>query len=185
MAGDDHRRQCWVRGNSRPFWLALPLPLAALGVGVWMVTRGSGWTALSGCFIAAGGAILVSGLWGAIRTPRIACDGERLLLYLRFGAPIGVPVELAEGFLRGQGPTMAGPTAKEEPDQQPQTANLVLRIAERAAEWQQVEVEPRLAQWCGGYVTIRGAHCEPITVELVRGLNQRLTERRRALRETR
>jgi hypothetical protein len=53
---------------------------------------------------------------------------------------------------------------------------LVIRIAESAADWQHVEVKPQLGSWCGGYVTVRGTWCEPLSISLVNRLNQRLAE---------
>ena len=59
---------------------------------------------------------------------------------------------------------------------QPQTVNLVARLSQRHTEWAQQEVKPALGSWCDGYVTIRGAWCEPLNGELIRKLNRRLKE---------
>ena len=55
-----------------------------------------------------------------------------------------------------------------------QVAQLGIRIAERATDWAEVAVKPALGKWCGGYVTIYGTWCEPLSLELVKQLNARL-----------
>ena len=121
----------------------------------------------------AAGALLAIGLTTAgflmnqLRRPRIAfCDGE-VRFYLRGGRPIAVPVEIVEAFFAGQGPAHLPAVAK-----QPQTVNLVARLSQRHTEWARHEVKPALGSWCDGYVTIRGAWCEPLNGELIRKLNK-------------
>jgi hypothetical protein len=83
-----------------------------------------------------------------------------------------VPIELVECFLLGQGPTwLPGKKyAKTE------TVTLVVRLAERAVEWSHRSTHPMLGTWCDGYITIRGTWCEPLSLDLVNRLNQRLAE---------
>ena len=83
-----------------------------------------------------------------------------------------VPIEIVECFFLGQGaselPKLQG--------REPETQNVVIRLAESASEWKHRDVRPSFGQWCEGYITIRGAWCEPITPELMKRLNQRLVE---------
>jgi hypothetical protein len=53
---------------------------------------------------------------------------------------------------------------------------VVVRLAESATDWKHREVRPAFGQWCEGYITLRGAWCEPITREVMQGLNRRLAE---------
>jgi hypothetical protein len=106
------------------------------------------------------------------RQPRLAYDGRDLLVYLRSGGPIAVPIELVECFLLSSGlrelPGRPGRTL--------QIAQLSVRLSQRATEWAQVDVKPALGKWCGGCITIYGAWCEPLSIELVSRLNARLAE---------
>ncbi len=63
----------------------------------------------------------------------------------------------------------------------PETSTVVVRIAERALDWHQRPVKTMLGQWCGGYITVRGTWCEPITAELIQRLNHRLVDVQREL----
>ncbi|HWB08537.1 MAG TPA: hypothetical protein VG826_04910 [Pirellulales bacterium] len=108
-------------------------------------------------------------LWQS-RQARLACDGRRLLVNLGTARPVAVGLEFVEGFLLGQGPSFL--PGKE----QAEVANLVVRLAERADEWERVEVNRQLGSWCGHYITIRGTWCEPLSVDLANRLNARLAE---------
>jgi len=173
-------RETWLRTNTRLIGVAAVWPVLFAVAGLPVATglfgmpsspwlRGLGWLMLG--FAACGMAFLI---WQAGR-PRLARDGDYLLVYLRVGAPIRLPLDVAEGFLLGQGPSFlpgqrgAGAVVK----------TIVIRLAERAAEWAQLEVKPEFGSWCGHYITIRGTWCEPISLELVKRLNERLTEVRR------
>jgi hypothetical protein len=102
------------------------------------------------------------------RQPRLAYDGGHLLVYLRAGGPIAVPIEYVECFLLGSGLRDLGG------GHQLQVAQLGIRLAERASDWQHFEVKHALGKWCGGYITIHGAWCEPLGLDLVHRLNARL-----------
>lgn len=118
-----------------------------------------------------GGAIMLGILLNELRKPRIAYGNGQVLFYVRRGAPIAVPVEIVEGFLIGQGPAELPIMS-----QQPKAMNLVARLSQRHTEWAEQRVTSAIAEWCGGYVTLRGAWCEPLDNEVVRRLNRRLKE---------
>jgi hypothetical protein len=98
-----------------------------------------------------------------LRKPRLAYQDGELLVRLRSGAPIRVPIDVVEGFLLGRAPSLL----PGERHRQTETATLVIRIAAGAPQWHRVEVKPQLGKWCEGYVTIRGTWCEPLTLDLV------------------
>ena len=129
------------------------------------------WPTWIGGAMTALGVVLVGALVAQLRQPRISYHDGQLMFHLRSGQPIAIPVELVDAFFLGQGPF-------ELPGGQSggATVNLVARISQRATDWAQRDVKPALGQWCDGYVTIRGAWCEPLTGELVRRLNRRLRE---------
>jgi hypothetical protein len=107
-----------------------------------------------------------------LRRPRLAFGGGKLWIYLRWTGPIGVPIEYVEGFLLGQGESfLPGKHAA-----RMETRNLVIRLAERAEAWARVDVDRSLGSWCNHYVTIRGAWCEPLGVDVATRLNARLAE---------
>jgi hypothetical protein len=106
-----------------------------------------------------------------LRRPRIAFADGHVLFYLRGGPPVGVPVDVVESFFAGQGPAHLPAVSN-----QPQTVNLIARLAQRRTEWAQQDVKLALGKWAEGYVTIRGSWCEPIDTETIRRLNRRLKE---------
>ncbi len=106
--------------------------------------------------------------------PRLAVDGRHMLVYARLGRPVRVPLEYVEGFLlEKSGSGLPGRYGRR------QAWALVVRLAERAKEWEQVPVHPALAAWCRHYITLRGTWCEPLSVALVRKLNEQLADARR------
>jgi hypothetical protein len=116
-------------------------------------------------------------LW--LRTPRLACTPDELLVFLRGRQPIRVPIDLVECFFLGQAAsrivTPAGPSLE--------TRTVVVRLAERARRWHQRPVRRVLGRWCDGYIVIRGMWCEPISPELVNRMNAKLTEIKRHKKE--
>lgn len=167
----------WLRTNRRAI-LAIMVPVALVGLAGLTVALGalgmieSVWLRAAGWLLAVVTMIVVLILAIELRRPRMAYDGSRLLLYLRKGPPVRVPIEVVEAFLLGQAPAfLPGRDTKTN-----ETVTVVIRIAQRASEWSQREVEPALGSWCDGFITIRGTWCEPLTTELVQTLNTRLSD---------
>jgi hypothetical protein len=151
--------------------MALPAALAIVGltiaIGPWPpagLLRGVGWV------LAGLGGVLICLFFLQSRQPRIAYEAGHLLLHLRSGPPIRLPVELVQCAFLGAGPTQV-PGGGER-----RTANLVIRLDEKAADWTNVPVKPALGRWSDGYITIHGAWCEPLTLDVVQRLNLRLHE---------
>lgn len=133
------------------------------------------WPALVGAVLVVVTAVILAVLVWQWRRPRLAFEGGRLLVYLRWGSPVAVPIEFVEGFLLGQGPSFLPGRSFTRSE----TATLVIRLADRAESWHRIDVEPVLGSWCGGYVTIRGTWCEPLGLDLINRLNARLREAQR------
>ena len=155
-----------------------------LGVCLFLGMGAAGGSSAAGWWGSAarlpGYVVLVLAMMGAVvclagyAQPRLAVDGKHLLVYARLGSPIRVPLELVEGFLlEKSGSGLPGSLGRQ------QAWALVIRIAERAQEWERVSVHPALAAWCRHYITLRGTWCEPLSVALVRNLNERLAAARR------
>lgn len=172
-------REVWLKSNSRALLMSI-LPVALVETFALLVAVLGGFVFDNPVLMWCGGlvwvvsSIVLVGLVLQWSQPRIARDGEYVLLFVRGGLPVRVPLNLVEGFLLGQGPTMlAGPSHELE------TANLVIKLADKAEEFQKVEVKSTIASWCNSYVTIRGTWCEPLSVEIVNRLNMRLYEAKR------
>lgn len=168
-------REVWLRPNQRIIWFACIPPLMIVAAGAWLAARSNDanqitWRWLGLLVVVCGVAIIAMLLRQAVR-PRIAYEQGRVLFYLRNGLPIAVPAELVEAFFVGQGSAHVRGLSKKS-----KTVNLVARISQRHAEWRQQSVKHAIGNWSNGYVTVRGAWCEPLTDDIVRRLNRRLKE---------
>jgi hypothetical protein len=163
--------EVWLRPNRRALAMAV-VPAAAMALlGVALAQSVAPLIAIAGWVVVVLGIALIAGLLWQMRRPRIAFRDGHVLFYLRGGEPIALPVAFVEAFFVGQGPARL-PTAVNPAE----TVNLIARISQKAPQWAQVDVKPALGAWCDGYVTIRGAWCEPLTAEVIRRLNRRLRE---------
>lgn len=176
-------QKVWLRPNRRI--LLVPIVagglLALLGGYLALLLASAPWTGLVravGWLMLVAGTVAVAVNLYLLCRPRIGYRNGELLFYLRFGAPVSVPIEVVEAFFLGQGEARL-PYGKAHGAE---SINLVARLAERAVEWHRVEVLPALGQWCDGYVTICGTWCEPLGEEVARRLNHWLAETKRSLR---
>ncbi len=86
------------------------------------------------------------------------------------GRPFRVPVNVVECFFFSSGAgQVPGAAGKQLP-----LRNLVVRLAEKATEYHHRDVKPALGRWDDGYITVHGAWCEPLNLELVKRLNEQL-----------
>jgi hypothetical protein len=169
--------EVWLRGNPRPAAVALAASLvaAAIAAGAMVALRPPAWG------IAVVAAVCVVGLlaatafvWSAAR-PRLACRGGVVEVRL---APLGVqrvPLDVVECVFPGSQPVVAdsGDVAAR------RVNTLVLRLAERAAEWRTRPVAAAWGSWADGTVVFDGRWCEPLTPALAREISTRLLEARR------
>jgi len=172
--------EVWLKTNRRALALGMVVPAVILAAAL----AGLGWTVASGKnwlwqlpFVV----VVVIPLWMigellyALGRPRLGYEAGELLVFLEPTRPTRVPIDIVEVFFLGQGPSEL-PKLK---GREPETRNVVIRLAESAAEWKHRQVRPTFGHWCEGYITLRGAWCEPITPGLMRRLNNRLTEVKR------
>jgi hypothetical protein len=162
-----------LRPNLRVIYVGTALPAVLVIVGLTMAIgpwQPAGWLRAVGWIMAGLGGLLICLFALQSRQPRIAYEAGHLLLYLRSGPPIRLPVELAQCAFLGAGPTPLPGSGEM------RTANLVIRLDETAADWANIAVKPALGNWSDGYITIHGAWCEPLTLDVVQRLNLRLHE---------
>lgn len=164
--------EIWLHSNRRAHW---PLLVSALSFTVlacvftftlsdtltyrWLVW-GLAWTVALGHWLT---------VYMTMR-PRLAYDGRRLRMNVGFPRPVLIPIELVEGFFLGKGPAYL----KGKDDYKTETSTLIVRVAERAPEWEKLPTDVRIAAWCGHHITLRGTWTEPLSVDVANRLNQRL-----------
>lgn len=166
--------EIWLKSNRRALAYGLLLPALVIAMGVVRVVSADPvreqWWRTFGYALVALGVVGILLILRQMRQPRLAYEDRHLLVYLRAGSPFRVPIDIVEGFLLGQGAAMLPR------HQEADAATVVVRLADRAAEWSHQEVKPALGRWCDGYITVRGTWCEPLNVDLVSRLNARLAE---------
>jgi hypothetical protein len=177
--------QPWLQTNRRALLLGMTLPvvfaLAAAGGLVWSLASGQHWLLQMVLLLATAAPLWMIGeLLYALTRPRIGYETGELLVYLEPTRPTRIPIDIVEVFFLGQGPSEL-PKLK---GREPETQNVIIRLAESATEWKHRDVKPSFGHWCEGYITIRGSWCEPITPALMRRLNQRLSEAHRQQKST-
>lgn len=132
-----------------------------------------------------GGAIILAAIFFVfsisngyyLTRPRLTFGNKQLRIDVGLQGLVSVPIELVEAFLLGKGPAFLNGCD----DKRTETSTLIVRIAERAPEFEKVATNVRIAAWCGYYVTLRGTWTEPLSVELVNRLNQRLHDVQQAM----
>ncbi len=166
----------WVRPNIRVLLLGMLLPgfVCALILAM-LLGPATEWHIATRVALAVVGALALSAVLTLARDatrPRIAYRSGYLLVYLGSGRPYEIPIGVVEAFLLGQGPSQL-PGPKHE---RTETRTLIIKLADSATDWEHREIKSSLGRWCGSYVTILGTWCEPLDVNLVRRLNERLAE---------
>ncbi|HEY2895027.1 MAG TPA: hypothetical protein VGJ16_12460 [Pirellulales bacterium] len=169
--------EVWLRTNRRALALGILLPGAGLVVVIaaLIYCLSTKQHVLLDAFFGVLALVLlwlIGGILQALARPRIAYESGTLLLFLDLRRATRVPIKIVECFFLGHGPSEL-PKLK---GREPETKNIVIRLAEAASDWKHREVRPAFGQWCEGYITVRGSWCEPITGDLVRRLNQRLSQ---------
>ena len=168
--------ETWLKANTRALATGtIAVVLLALLGGVLasglIGAADRAWLRVVGSMVVLVAAVLFAGFLRQMKRPRLACDGTHLLVYLSAGKPFPVPLEAVEVFFRGQGPAML-----KGQNVNAKVATVVIRLAERAKDWQARDVKSALGAWRDGYITIRGTWCEPIDTEVIRRLNRSLQE---------
>jgi hypothetical protein len=176
------RREVWLRGNVRPVAvLAAITAVAAAAAVAALATAGLGWAAWL-----VGGAAVATLVAAALvareaAAPRLARDGDRMMVRLAPGRVERVPLEVVECVFRGSErlPEQEG----DEATRGRRIGTLVVRFAERATEWKVRPAFRPWGTWDDGHVVIDGRWCEPLSRETVERIAAALLEAKRAVRE--
>lgn len=170
-------RQCWLRPNRRALSLGFFFPSLFLLTGLFIVngtTRSPDYWVIS-CL---GWLMILAGLWLLIFViyfmflPRLAFENGELLVYMQSSKPIRVPIDIVECFFLGQAPSLLAGSNHNESE----TATIVVRLAESATDWKNVDVKSALGRWSDGYIVVNGTWSEPINSKLIQLLNAKLIE---------
>ncbi len=180
MAGG---REVWLKGNPRPMMLALVAAAILEGIGYTIIALAinKGWGTIAivaGGVIAGGATLLILGALFLMNMPRLAHEGNELLVFLGSTSPERVPLTAVECFFLGQGPSMLPDLGGRESE----TTNVIVRLAESALDLKHRDVDAKYAHWCEGYITLRGAWCETITKDGMVALNRRLIEAQKEMK---
>jgi len=175
--------ECWLKPNRRALTVGMVLPITMGVVGCVLLLH-SGWSPVGGGAAAVGGGLTISGLivmiglvWHLL-APRIGYRRGEVLFFLRAAGPIAVPLDVVEGFLLGQAPGRLAGRGR-----QLKTATVTVRLAETARPWHDRDVNPALATWRDGYISILGTWCEPLSVDQVQMLNRKLARAKKSVRD--
>jgi hypothetical protein len=172
-------RETWLRSNRRIMWLGMIFPAVGIAGGILLMQlKSPAWQI--GLAVAVLGVVAIALLAWQMAVPRLASDRGELLIFLRAGRAIRLPAEFAECFFLSSGAGQIAAAGSDRP-----VRNLVLRVAEKAVDYQKREVTAVLGSWSEGYITFHGAWCEPLNLEVVTNLNAKLSAVRESLQESR
>lgn len=176
----------WLRGNVRPV-IGLAAVAAVVGAGLTAAiflaggpTAGT-WFVCAYWLVAAGS---VAAFAAAAMRPRLVHrnypQAESVLeVRLAIGKSHAVPLDAIECFFMGSQRLEAeGDVADDQPTHR--VGTLVMRVAERAKEWQARPTFTPWGTWREGAIVFDGRWCEPLSVELARRLSGKLVEAKRA-----
>jgi hypothetical protein len=168
-------QEVWLRPNRRVLGLGMIAPaiFTIIGVALFFTARSNENTLVQvlGAAFALMGLILIAIAAIFLRTPRLAYAPNELLVFLRVGPPYRVPISIVECVFMGKHAASLPGGGAPVPVQ-----GVVIRLAEKATDFHNRHAKPALGMWADGYITVHGAWCEPLTVELVQRLNARLAE---------
>lgn len=177
----------WLRGNVRPV-LGLAAVVALIGAGLMAAVFLAGGPALGNWLVSLywiGSAGLVAALAAAATRPRLVhcvdSKSENVLeVRLAPGAAHAVPLDVIECFFMGsQRLEPEDAVADDQPTHR--VGTLVMRVAERAKDWQARPTFAPWGTWQDGAIVFDGRWCEPLSVELARRLSGKLVDAKRAV----
>ena len=176
----DDTYEVWLRGNLRVYAIALIPGAIILCSSAFVLTNTffvtQLWLRVIAAIVFGFAAVTNTSLLLWLRRPLLAYSAGHLLVYLRPPHVIQVPIEFVEVFFAGQSETQMSRPITQTTGPAPESRNIVVRLAERATQFQQHPVKPSLGSWDDGYIVVRGTWSEPINKELFRRLNQRLIQ---------
>ncbi|NBW86028.1 MAG: hypothetical protein EBR23_04155 [Planctomycetia bacterium] len=177
--------EVWLKGNVRPALglAALAVGVLAAGAGVVLMNGPPAWVvqlaAVAGMGIAAAVSALV---WSASR-PRLERRDTVLRLRLTPYRAHDVPLEAVECVFLGSQPIVAD-AAHDADEHRLRVGTLVVRFAERATDCRERPTFGPWGTWQDGHAVVDGRWCEPLSLEVARGVSARLLEAKRQVAGT-
>lgn len=176
------RAEVWLRGNVRPA-LGLAAAGAALVVAAATVILACGPPAWVTRAAAALGMMLAAGVAALVRAaarPRLERRGTLLRLRLAPHVAHDVPLDDVECVFLGSQPI----GADDADVHRLRVGTLVVRFAERATACRERPTFVPWGTWQDGHAVIDGRWCEPLSLEVARGVSARLLEAKRQVAGT-
>ena len=179
--------EIWLRGNLRPVaWLAAVAAVVEAVLVAAVVFRAP---SLASSLLAAALCVVIGGIIAALASvaarPRLERVGDCLRIRLSPTTAEDVPLDAIECFFQGSNPIARSgePTCGDHAAFRVNT--LVMRLAERAADFSKRTTFTPWGTWDDGYVVFDGRWCEPLSPELARQIGRRLVDAKRSLAESR
>ena len=182
--------QVWLRGNVRPaIGLAAAVGLFVAGLLVCVAVADPPVWQKSLLAVMCGIALAgVGGLAATAARPRLVRAGEFLRVRLSPLQVCEVPLAVIECFFLGSSliePADRGAGWLPPADVATRrVGTLVMRVAERSAEWHARPTSPAWGRWQDGAIVFDGRWCEPLSVALVTRLSAQLMEAKRVANAT-
>ena len=176
----DDTHEVLLHGNRRVYTIALIPGVIIFCVSTIVLTNAFFatplWVRVSAAILCGFSGVTNTSLLLWLRRPLLAYRAGHLLVYLRPPQVVRVPIEFVEVFFAGQSETHMPRPRTQTTGPAPESRNIVVRLAERATQFQHHPVKSSLGSWEEGYIVVRGTWSEPINKDLFRRLNRRLVE---------
>ena len=176
----DDTHEVLLHGNRRVYTIALIPGVIIFFVSTIVLTNAFFatplWVRVSAAILCGFSGVTNTSLLLWLRRPLLAYRAGHLLVYLRPPQVVRVPIEFVEVFFAGQSETHMPQPRTQTTGPAPESRNIVVRLAERATQFQHHPVKSSLGSWEDGYIVVRGTWSEPINKDLFRRLNRRLIE---------
>ena len=177
--------QVWLRGNVRPA-MGMAAVVGVLVAGLLAcaaVAELPVWQRSLVAFVCGIALVAVGGLAATAALPRLVRADEFLRVRLSPLQVCDVPLTVIECFFLGSsliepGGTGAGGQLPSDVATR-RVGTLVMRVAERSAEWHARPTSPAWGSWQDGAIVFDGRWCEPLSVALVTRLSTQLMEAKR------
>lgn len=176
----------WLRGNVRPV-LGLAAVAALVGAGLTAAVFLAGgptagqWLACAYWLVATGSVAAFAAVAMRPRLVHRIDPRAQSVLEVRLapGSSHAVPLDAIECFFMGSQRLEAEEdVAGDRPTHR--VGTLVMRVAERAKDWQARPTFAPWGTWQEGAIVFDGRWCEPLSVDLARRLSGKLVEAKRA-----
>lgn len=179
--------EVWLRGNVRPVLGIGTIALGGIACAAFAAAAAGARAAVVAplAAVAVATAAVLALMARVAGGPRLGRRGHTLLLRLAPWRTEAVPLGLVECVFPGSRPLVGGDSPDHADDAEPgpsptrRVSTLVIRFAERAAEFRERPTFAPWGTWRDGHAIVDGRWCEPLTADVARGIGQRLLEAKR------